>query len=458
MSDEENQLEGGNEARAPAQEVREDVPIQASTEDIMADTVLEQLDDADPLQEAIDDLYAMQRDPVGSSTKENQSQEIPTESNQSSESSPEEPEEQSHGYTFDEMDEEYEEGEEEPPQVASMPIKREKEEPPMVASIPVESHEEDEMPQVASPMMPPFSSQGQSAALDALQSIAPAQGHKSDQGNAPLDEASDKKTEEVAPEENQDNVVAAPVPSFSGFSIEDNEETDEELGFEEEELEEFEELDELEELEDQGSNESPVEQQEEEEDVFLEEDGPFVDMDDDETLEDILEVPDLDASLSDSDFDKMPVEGNSAPPPPREMEPEPEFEYNDLPQDDMASALDLALSTAPQELAPDQKAFKPLDNLDDEDDEEDINYITQSDQFIIEEDPLEEPELIFTFEDLVQFMNGDQKAAQYALSYGKQAVAAGVSIPVNVSVRRALAASPDVGAGMARSQDQGRGA
>lgn len=204
-------------------------------------------------------------------------------------------------------------------------------------------------------------------------------------------------------------------------------------------------------------------------DLLDDEDSPFVHMDDDESLEDILEAPDLGgdggalfASSDNAQFaeshddmhneqDASMIEENMSYMPQEEELDSSSFE--DQSQEDLLAALNDALASAPDELAPEETPYVPPEE---EDDDDEINYITQTDEIFIEEDLLEEPEVVFTYEDLLEYLNGDKKAANYAMSYAEQAVAAGVSVPVHVAVRRALAASPEVGASVQKSRDQGR--
>lgn len=97
---------------------------------------------------------------------------------------------------------------------------------------------------------------------------------------------------------------------------------------------------------------------------------------------------------------------------------------------------------------------------EEESDEEDdnINVIKQDDTFELAE--TEEPEVApavildankqhgnkakLSFEELVSFI-GSQQAALEALIYGKQAVAAGMTVPINISTYMAHTRGPEVG-------------
>lgn len=66
------------------------------------------------------------------------------------------------------------------------------------------------------------------------------------------------------------------------------------------------------------------------------------------------------------------------------------------------------------------------------------------------------PPPIYNKEDLIKFLNGNTKAASEALSYGTQAVRAGASIPINVSVQKALSRGPEAGVDLSKTAGRQR--
>ena len=108
----------------------------------------------------------------------------------------------------------------------------------------------------------------------------------------------------------------------------------------------------------------------------------------------------------------------------------------DINQDDSYTADDLSDQLV---------SSSPLDDYDDDDD--DYEYLDQDQEFAYEQAPK------VTFDDLVNFCDGNVKMAKQAFRQGKKAVEAGASVPIDVRPAIVLNKSPEVGASVKKSTE-----
>lgn len=189
-------------------------------------------------------------------------------------------------------------------------------------------------------------------------------------------------------------------------------------------------------------------------DDWLEEDNQVLEKREPIIADDVPAPPPPLNNITDEDAFEQPFEQEQQPYIPPSPEENP---FNQAPP---AAPLPPPQSAETTYAVPEPQAQQQLMEEPQEEDEDDnINYMQQDQQFEVQTSSynmnVSPEEIVFTYEDLVNFI-GDERSAQYALSYGKQAVAAGASIPKKISVQRALAASPDMETAISQDIHRGR--